>query len=157
MVESRLNDIEIARSYYEYTTTEYSINDIVSKCKIGQISRLPYPQNPVWDDEMESKYIESILLGMPIIPIVACLWKEERQLETIDGSQRIQALVDYCLGKLKLCWLEILKSLNGTIISDLPTLEKDKFLARCIKFHLMGSKGQDIHADIYFRYNAIQD
>ena len=73
MDESRLNDIEIARSYYEYTTTEYSINDIVSKCKIGQISRLPYPQNPVWDDEMESKYIESILLGMPIIPIVA-LW-----------------------------------------------------------------------------------
>lgn len=37
MVKSRLNDIEIARSYYEYTTTEYSINDIVNKYKIGKI------------------------------------------------------------------------------------------------------------------------
>lgn len=162
MDDSRLNGIEYdirkASIDYDYNTTEYSISTIVNKYKIGKIFGPYYHhQNAVLGNERKSKYIESILLGMPIIPIVACLWKEERQLETIDGSQRIQALVDYCLGKLKLCGLEILKSLNGTIISDLPTLEKDKFLARCIKFHLMGSKGQDIHADIYFRYNAIQN
>lgn len=37
MDDSRLNDIEIARSYYEYTTTEYLISTIANKYKIGKI------------------------------------------------------------------------------------------------------------------------
>ena len=91
------------------------------------------------------------------MPIITCLFVEEKQEEIIDGSQRIQALVDYCLGELKLCGLEILKSLNGTSISDLPTLEKDKFLVRSIKSYVMKSRQSDTHVDIYWRYNTIQD
>lgn len=152
MDDSRLNDIEFeirkASVDYDYFTKEQSIGSFVHVYKLGIIYKFPYPMNPVWDDERKSKFVESILLGAPIMPIITCLFVEEKQEEIIDGSQRIQALVDYCLGELKLCGLEILKSLNGTTISDLPTLEKDKFLARAIKSHVMKSRQSDTHVDI---------
>lgn len=162
MVESRLNDIEFeirkASVDYDYNATEYSISTIVNKYKIGQMFGPYYHhQNSVWDDEAKSKFVESILLEMPIMPFVAYLSGEDVKMEIIDGSKRIEAFVDYCFDELQLCGLEILKSLNGTKFSDLPAGIKGRFLGRGIKFYLMTSKGQDIHADIYYRYNTIQN
>ena len=114
-------------------------------------------QNAVWDNERKSKHIESILLEMPIMPFVAYLSKEDTKIEIIDGSNRIEALVDYCFDDLQLCGLEILTSLNGTKFSDLPTWIKGKLLGKWIKFYLMASEQHDIHIDIYYIYNTIQD
>lgn len=117
MDDSRLNDIEFeirkASVDYDYNTTEYSIGTIVNKYKIGKIFwSYYYHQNAVWNNERKSKYIESILLEMPIMPFVAYLSKEDTKIEIIDGSNRIEALVDYCFDDLQLCSLEILTSLN---------------------------------------------
>ena len=162
MDDSKLNDIEFeirkASVDYDYNTTEYSIGAIVNKYKIGKIFEPYYHhQNAVWDDESKSKYIESILLEMPITPFVAYLSKEDTKIEIIDGSNRIEALVDYCFDELQLCGLEILTSLNGTKFSDLPTWINGKLLGRWVKFYLMASEQHDIHIDIYYRYNTIQD
>ena len=161
MDDSKLNDIEFeinkASVDYDYNTTEYSISTIVNEYKIGQMFGPYYHQNAVWDDEAKSKFVESILLEMPIMPFVAYLSEEDAKMEIIDGSKRIEALVDYCFDELQLCGLEILKSLNGTKFSDLPTWIKGKILGRGIKFYLMASKAHDIHVDIHWRYNTIQD
>ena len=119
MDDSKLNDIEFeirkASSDYDYNTTEYLISTIVNKYKIGKIFGPYYHhQNAVLDNERKSKYIESILLEMPIMPFIAYLSKEDTKIEIIDGSNRIEALVDYCFDNLQLCGLEILTSLNGT-------------------------------------------
>lgn len=161
MDDSRLNDIEFeirkASVDYDYNTTEYSIGAIVNKYKIEKIFGPYHHQNVVWNDESKSKYIESILLEMPIMPFVAYLSKEDTKIEIIDGSNRIEALVDYCFDNLQLCSLEILTSLNETKFSDLPTWIKGKLLGKWIKFYLMASEQHDIHIDIYYRYNTIQD
>ena len=50
-----------------------------------------YQREFVWDEERQSKLIESIILGLPI-PLIFLTENNDGRLEIIDGSQRIRTL-----------------------------------------------------------------
>ena len=51
-----------------------------------------YQREFIWDIKHQSRFIESLLLGLPIPFMFAAEIKETGRLEIVDGSQRIRTL-----------------------------------------------------------------
>lgn len=140
---------------YVYDTKEYPVEVIVSKFGKDQIFVPHYQRNFVWKPEEKSRFIESVFLGVPIMPFLVSISGEDAELEIIDGSQRIRTLVEYCNNGLKLSKLQKLTELNGTKFNDLSESRKNKFLLRDFRFHVITDKANnDIRADIFNRVNT---
>lgn len=140
---------------YIYDTKEYPIEVIVSKYDKEQIFVPHYQRNFVWNPKQKSKFIESVFLGVPIMPFLVSVSGDEAELEIIDGSQRIRTLVDYCSNNLKLTGLEKLKELNGTKFNDLINTRRNKFLLRDFRFHVVTENAtSEVRADIFNRVNT---
>lgn len=140
---------------YNYDTKEYPIEVILSKYDKGEIFVPAYQRDFIWKTDQKSKFIESLFLGVPIMPIFVSVSGEDAELEIIDGSQRIRTIVDYCNDRLKIQSLEKLTQLNGSYFSELPTSRQNKFKLRDIRFHVVTDKADpQIRADIFNRVNT---
>ena len=140
---------------YNYDTKEYPIEVILSKYDKGEIFVPSYQRDFIWKADQKSKFIESLFLGVPIMPIFVSISGDDAELEVIDGSQRIRTIVDYCNNRLKIMHLEKLTRLNGTHFSDLPSSRQNKFKLRDIRFHVITDKADALtRADIFKRVNT---
>lgn len=140
---------------YVYDTKEYPVEVIVAKYEKEQIFVPHYQRNFVWKPEEKSRFIESVFLGVPIMPFLVSMSGEDAELEIIDGSQRIRTLADYCKDGFKISGLQKLTELNGTVFSELPESRRNKFLLRDFRFHVVTDKAsQEIRADIFNRVNT---
>lgn len=75
----------------------------------------------LWNDTKKSRFIESLLLKLPI-PAFYFNEKEENDLEVIDGLQRISTINNFVIKQnFKLINLEFLKEYDGCLFSDLPS------------------------------------
>ena len=59
-----------------------------------------YQRNYVWDDEKATYFIESILLGTEIPPII--YFRNGDNIEIIDGRQRYQTILRFLNNQFKL-------------------------------------------------------
>ncbi len=150
---------------YTYETKEYPIEVIVSKYEKEQLFVPHYQRKFVWDDKRKSRFIESVFLGVPIMPFLVSIAGDESTLEIIDGSQRIRTLVEYTvdgfdenkkpLTGFKLKGLEKLHELNGTTFSQLPIGLRNRFKIRDFRFHVVGDQASaKIRSDIFDRVNT---
>lgn len=150
---------------YIYDTKEYPVEVLVAKYKKDEIFVPHYQRNFVWSSKQKSRFIESVYLGVPIMPLLVSISGEDSVLEIIDGSQRIRTLVEYAVddfdekGKpkvgLKIQGLEKLTHLNGTTFHQLPTGLRNKFKLRDFRFHVVTDAAtNEIRADIFDRVNT---
>ena len=110
------SELREKKKIVDYDTKEYPVEVLVRKYREGleeDVNELYVPDyqgDMAWDETRQSKFIESILLGLPISPIfVADLQPEENELgrlEIIDGTQRIRALTRFINNELQLCELK---------------------------------------------------
>lgn len=140
---------------YIYDTKEYPVEVIIEKYKRDQIFVPHYQRDYVWKREEKSRFIESVFLGVPIMPFLVSVSGSDAELEIIDGSQRIRTLVEYCEDGFKLSGLKKLTELNGTVFSELSESRKQKFRYRDFRLHVVTDKADlDIRADIFNRVNS---
>lgn len=105
----------------------YSVGQIISDLRDGVIDfetefqRLP----GLWDIQKKSRFIESLLLNLPI-PAFYFNENVENNWEVVDGLQRVSTLKQYVIENgFKLKNLEFLNEYNGYKFQDLPiTLQK---------------------------------
>lgn len=82
-----------------------------------------YQRRPRWDEERQSRLIESFLINLPVPPVF--LYERNfNSYEVMDGQQRITALKDFYDNKLRLKGLQYWPELNGRYYHNLPTLVK---------------------------------
>lgn len=97
-----------------YTT---SIKTLLSDRNLRRINFAPYYQrNYVWDVAKQSFFIESVLLGTEIPPMI--MFKHGSKMEVIDGRQRFETLKLFKENDITL-------SANG--LMELSALDKKKF------------------------------
>ena len=77
-----------------------SISELISLYDDGDINlKAEYQRVFKWSNEQKTRFIESILLGLPIPPIF--LYQDEHALwEVVDGIQRLSTIFEF-VGKLK--------------------------------------------------------
>lgn len=130
----------------------------------GKINYKPYFQrNYVWDDEKATYFIESILLGTEIPPLVLFQTKEKN--EVIDGRQRYETIERFLADKLilKEKGLHSLKTLSGKRYSQLTEETRELFeetRIRILQFNVVDEpklneeKEDRIKKEIFRRYNS---
>lgn len=124
--------INAGRKNVKYDTKEYTLELLFSKfnrstedSKQTEIFIPFYQRKFVWKADRQSKFIESILLGLPIPPLYFAEM-DEGVLEVIDGSQRIRTINAFLNNTLKLKGLKRLESLNGISFNDFSSSRKRK-------------------------------
>lgn len=124
-----------------------------------------YQRNYVWDDEKASYFIESILLGTEIPPLV--YFRNSDKIEIIDGRQRYQTILRYKDNLLKLKKSGLQKLGNTGIANkfykDIDYQLQDLFRdtkIRIIEFSFHSRKGisddieELVKKEIFKRYNS---
>jgi len=123
--------IRTKQKIVDYDVKEYPVEIIVSKfisniqTDENEIFIPAYQRSFVWEEERQSKFIESILLGLPI-PYIFTAEDQDGRLEIVDGSQRIRTLSNFLNDTLTLSTLEILEKCNGMKFSNFPTSRQRK-------------------------------
>jgi len=154
------------RKNVKYDTKEYTLEHLVSKFNL-QIDEnkqteifIPFYQRKfVWKDNRQSKFIESIILGLPIPPMYFAE-VDEGVLEVIDGSQRIRTIDRFLRNQLKLKGLQKLEGLNGLTFNDLSSSRKRKInnvSMRAVVVTDIDKDTMSIRHEIFERLNTGRD
>ncbi|AZB24285.1 DUF262 domain-containing protein [Chryseobacterium bernardetii] len=85
------NFIDIFKGSLKITPRTISIKTLLSERNLRRIDYKPYYQrNYVWDNVKQTFFIESVILGTEIPPLI--LFKSGTSIEVIDGRQRFETL-----------------------------------------------------------------
>jgi len=160
--EDELNEIQEQidkkTGLYDYITKDYPFEVIYAKYgeeeDLSKTLYVPsYQREFVWNNEKQSRFIESVLLGVPLTPFLVSE-DEDRRLEIIDGSQRIRTLIAFYENKLRLRKLDKLDKLNSAKYTDLPKRIQRYFENRDFKIIIVDEAKSDIKQDIFNRINT---
>ena len=116
----------------EFYITEYSVELLASKMKQGDLVVPAYQREYTWEHERKSRFIESLILGLPI-PFLFFWEMPNGKLEIVDGSQRLRAIEEFLHEGLELGELQSLTALSGFQFSDLPVSRQRKINNRSIR------------------------
>ena len=113
-----------------YTIT---VRELLSMAERNELHRAPeYQRKFRWNEEAESRLIESLLLGLPV-PNIFVATNPDGSWEVVDGLQRISTLIHFASDSseqmkeinkkhsLILSGLEKLRYFNGSTFNSLPT------------------------------------
>jgi len=162
MQESAEKQILEKIKHYDYDTVEYPIEVIVKQYHDGienddgEIYIPDYQREYVWDIKRRSKFIESIILGIPIPYIFFA--DVEGRYEIVDGSQRIRTLHAFLHNDLKLIELKKLTALNGFYFKDLSIVRQRRINKKSLKMIALSEKTDpEARIDLFERINTGSD
>lgn len=156
-----LTQVKEKSTEYDYRTKDYPFEVICTKygdeSYSGATLYVPaYQRNFVWKPERQSKFIESVLLGVPLTPFLVSE-NEDGRLEIIDGSQRIRTLIAFSENKLKLRKLEKLTEINTAKFKYLPRSLQNYIKNRDFKVIVVDKAKIEIRQDIFERINTTSE
>lgn len=165
--ELQSDEIElILKNHLKIESKVMSIETLLGNVRMrNKIVYDPYYQrNYVWDNDKATYFIESILLGTEIPPLVF-FKTDQGKIEVIDGRQRYETLSKFLSGNLSLTkkGLTNLKSLHKQKYTDLELKIQDIYLdtkIRIIEFSIVNEpklteRQEDlIKKEIFRRYNS---
>lgn len=131
------NNIESIRKEIKFSTIDFPIESILLNLEKGRFFIPSYQREYVWDEDRKVRFIESILMGLPIPFMFLYREKSTGKLEIVDGAQRIQALREYVSNSLTLSKLDKLKLLNLKKFNDLPEKYQDIFLTTALRMIIL--------------------
>ena len=131
----------------DFFLTEYSVELLASKTSNGDFEIPPYQREDTWEPERKSRFIESLLMGLPIPFLFFWERPETGKLEIVDGSQRPRTITQFVLGDLTLGELDTLTELEGMRFRDLPPSRQRKIENRSVRGIVLNE-----HADEQARF-----
>lgn len=134
----------------EFYVTEYSVEILANKVRNGEFQIPGYQREFTWEDERKSRFIESLLMGLPI-PFLFFWERDDGKLEIVDGSQRLRTIEEFVRGAFRLGDLESLPATSGFRFSDLPESRQRKTLNRSIRGIVLSE-----HADEQARFDMFE-
>jgi len=102
MVETTLEKVDngIDTIYDEITSygADLTVYDIVQRIKQGGIIIPSFQRDFFWTLSQSSRFIESLLLGLPVLGIFLAQMQETHKFLVVDGQQRLQTLLFFYEG-----------------------------------------------------------
>lgn len=160
--------IEIPPEYrtLEVEQREFTVRDLWSRFLSGELILEPdFQRHYVWDPQRASRFVESILLGLPVPPIFLAE-NPNGTLDVIDGHQRLETLFRFMgpllagpsgeqwasvrarfPGSLALVGLEVLGELEGRDVRALGPGDRSRIWERALNVILVKKES---HPDLKF-------
>jgi Protein of unknown function DUF262 len=156
--------IEELQKITDYEIKEWPIGVLVEKFTNGrdadesEIFIPDYQREMVWTPKQQSRFIESILIKLPVPFIFAAdvgQGDREGTLEIIDGSQRIRTLDNFLSNKLELVGLKKLTQAIGMRFSDLSKPRQMRFKRTTVRvIELTEKADEDARREMFDRLNS---
>lgn len=138
----------------EFYITEYSVEILANKMNNGEYVIPSYQREFTWEDERKSKFIESVVMGLPI-PFIFFWEMPDGRLEIVDGSQRLRTIEEFVLGDFKLGDLDQLALMSGFRFADLPESRQRKIKNRSIRGIVLNEHADEAaRLDMFERINT---
>lgn len=116
-----------------------------------------YQRDFTWDEDRQSKLIESIILGLPI-PFIFVAENKDSSWEIVDGSQRVRTIHSFLNNQLTLSGLKSIQSLNGYRFKELDKSRQGKILNTALRIIVLSEETtDDIKKDMFERINRGSD
>ncbi len=150
--EEQIAELSKRISFY---ITEYTVEILALKMKREEFEVPDYQREFTWEPDRRSRFIESLLMGLPIPFLFFWQNPESGKLEIVDGSQRLRTIREFLLGDLTLGVLEVLTHLTGFRFRDLSEARQLKVKNLSIRGVVL-SEHADEHArlELFDRINT---
>jgi hypothetical protein len=161
-VPSLINAIEGKTKQVHTQSLDLSFNELLDMENEGELNITPeYQRLFQWDEGARSRFIESLLLEMPVPPIYV-VEESDGKYTLIDGLQRISSYLHF-RGKLNAVHLDppvkigeklalidcdIVKELNGKTFDELGTALQIRIKRAFVRVEVV-RKGSDPHIKYY--------
>lgn len=135
--------------------SDRALADLVRMIKENDLILQPdFQRGYIWNKKQASKFIESLLLGIPV-PTIFLSENGDSTLEVIDGQQRLTSLSLFWNGRLSLSGLTTLAEYNGKKYDDLDSdvkrmLSNSRTMSVII---LKKESSRDVKFDVFQRIN----
>lgn len=154
--ERRAAEEEIRAKQHEvrYDLRDFTIDYIVQQYHEDLFYVPEYQRQFIWTDRNRCRFIESVILGLPI-PMMFVADMEDGRLEIVDGAQRIRTLEQFISNDLRLEGLDRLPSLNGFCYSDLTKAQQRKLGTKALRLVVLeDSTTAELRQEIFDRVNT---
>ena len=135
VTESVIRELELS---VRFIVTDYTVEFLANKVREEEYYVPDYQREMIWDQGTQSRFIESVLIGLPI-PFVFLWQDDEGRMEIVDGSQRLRTLRGFVDDDLILANLSLLPEVNGFHYRDFSESRRRKFNARTIRGIVLGN------------------
>ncbi|MDE2823357.1 MAG: DUF262 domain-containing protein [Chloroflexota bacterium] len=135
----------------EFYLTEYSVELLALKMERQEFEIPAYQREDTWEPARKDRFIESLLMGLPIPFLFFWEIPASGKLEVVDGSQRLRTIHQFLYGNLTLGKLVELTQLQGMKFRDLPESRQRKIRNRSIRGIVLNE-----HADERARFDLFE-
>ncbi len=138
----------------DFYITEYSVELLAQKMRDSEYVVPAYQREFTWEVERKSKFIESLMMGLPI-PFIFFWEMPDGRLEIVDGSQRLRTIEEFVLGDFRLGDLDQLTLASGMSFADLPASRQRKIKNRSIRGIVLNEHADEAaRLDMFERINT---
>ncbi len=139
----------------DFYVTEYTVELLAQKMRKKDFVIPAYQREFTWPPERKSRFIESLLMGLPIPFLFFWERPDDGRLEIVDGSQRLRTIEEFVLGELRLGELEHLTLSSGFKYGDLPDSRQRKFVNKSIRGVVLNEAADEqARLDLFDRINT---
>lgn len=145
---------------------DVTLREIVRMASEGELKTAPeYQRKFRWNQEDESKLIESLFLGLPV-PSIFVATNQDGTWEVVDGLQRVSTILHFVaeppealtltqrMEPLRLSSLTKLTELNDKSFADINTALRLTFMKRMLRVTALSDKSDpDVRFDMFERLN----
>ncbi len=159
--------LEAQRQKIDVDHLDVTVRELIRMSDEGELLRAPvYQRKFRWDEGLESRLVESLLLGLPV-PSVFVATNRNGTWEIVDGLQRISTLLHFASNSpgtlesvskprpLNLNQLDKLSEFEGLTYDSLPSPIQLAFMKRTLRVTALSDKS-DLQArfDMFERLNT---
>lgn len=138
----------------DFFLTEYSVELLAQKVRDGEYVVPAYQREFTWEERRKSRFIESLIMGLPI-PFIFFWEMPDGRLEIVDGSQRLRTIEEFIYGGFQLGELDPLTHLSGFRFDDLPESRQRKIKNRSVRGIVLNEHADEAaRLDMFERINT---
>lgn len=106
---------------------DFSVDSLVARLKTGEISLPGFHRRYVWGQAQASRFVESLLIGLPVPGIFLFREPASERLIVVDGHQRLQSLLGFYDDRFRereFSLRGVSKPLTGLKYADLGAIDR---------------------------------
>lgn len=138
----------------KFLVTDYTVEFLAGKVREEEYYVPEYQRELTWSDDAQSRFIESLLMGLPI-PFLFLWQAEDGRLEIVDGSQRLRTIVRFMDDGFSLKNLKLLPQAEGFRFSNLDRSRRRKFSNQTLRGIVLDTSVSEVtRTEMFNRINT---
>lgn len=129
IIDDAVNDNEEFRYSITSYGADYTIDSIVQRIEKEKIFVPPFQRKYVWNQVQASRFIESLILGLPVPGVFLSKEEDTGRLLIIDGQQRMLSVANFykgLFGEKKFRLKNVQEDLEGKTYDDLKEIDRNR-------------------------------